>query len=100
MEATLIQIPELDQHSTNWAVLHKKTKAFHEYAFSRESLLKLDPERFLVLTKHEYLSHLNSLSVAEYAAKNLLEQIEFHDLEEKGHEKHIELAEALRKFLA
>ena len=100
MEATLIRIPELDEHSTCWAVLYKKTKALHGFAFSRETLLKLDSEQFVVLTKHEYLRHLNSLTTTKYAAKNLLEQLEYHDLAKNGHGKHIELAEALRKFLA
>jgi hypothetical protein len=94
-----IHIPELDGHSTSWAVVRKDTGALISESTSRFWIEaeKLNPEKIEVLTWHQYLRKSGDHRIAEIGAKDLLQQIEMRELVNSP--RYINLVDALQAFL-
>jgi hypothetical protein len=97
MNAVTINIPELDEHSSSWTILHKDSGAVYNEHLSRDAIQALDPEQFIVLTRHQYLLHFNAHHVSQIGAKNLLEHIERSGF--TGERKYADLVSALKAFV-
>lgn len=91
-----IHIPELESNLDSWTVVRKDTCAVIYERMSREFIegAGLDPAKFEVLTRRQYLLKSGDHAVIEIGARDLLEQLTRRGLVDN--KKFTNLASALK----